>query len=102
MFTTLTDSTYAASISASTAGAVLFYKKLCPHCKNMEKVLDKFVLLKPGVELFSMDVEENLEAAQAFDAQRAPTILVVKNGKVTGKKTGLMNPKEMLAFFESN
>lgn len=102
MFTTLNDSTYAASISASNAGAVLFYKKLCPHCKNMEKVLDKFVMLKPGVELFNMDVEESPEAAQAFDALRAPTILVVKNGKVTGKKTGLMNPKEMLAFFESN
>lgn len=102
MFTTLTDSTYATSIAQSASGAILFYKKLCPHCKNMEKVLEKFSGMKPETALFAIDIEENIEAAQAFDALRAPTILVVKNGAVTGKKAGLMNPKEMLAFFESN
>lgn len=100
MLTTITDADYVATIAASPAGAVLFYKKLCPHCKNMEKVLEKFSALKPDVTLFAVDVEENPVAAQAFEALRAPTILVVKQGKVTGKKAGLMNPKEMLAFFE--
>ncbi|WP_022655399.1 thioredoxin family protein [uncultured Desulfovibrio sp.] len=101
MFTQLDDTGYKAAIEACEAGVALFYKKLCPHCKNMEKVLDKFSGLGTGVSLFSLDIEENPAAAQEFSAERAPTILVVKNGKVTGQKAGLMNPKEMLAFYKS-
>ena len=56
----------------------------------------------PGVSLFSIDIEENPAAAQAFGAERAPTILVIKNGSVTGQKAGLMNPKEMLAFYKAS
>jgi thioredoxin 1 len=98
---TLTDSTYQDRISATDAGVCIFLKKLCPHCKNMTKVLEKFSSLQPGVALMSIDIEENTESAQAFEAERAPTVLVVKSGKVVGKKGGLMNPKEMLAFYQS-
>ncbi len=33
--------------------------------------------------------------------ERAPTVCVVKSGKVAAQKTGLMNPREMAAFYES-
>lgn len=102
MFTPIDDANYEATLQGCEAGVALFYKKLCPHCKNMERVLEKFASLAAGVSLFSMDIEENPAAAQVFDAQRAPTILVIKNGKVSGKKAGLMNPKEMLAFYKAN
>lgn len=101
MFTQLSDATYAAAIEGCESGALLFYKKLCPHCKNMEKVLTKFSAQAPDVSIFSLDIEENPAAAQEFSAERAPTILVVKNGKVSGQKAGLMNPKEMMAFYKS-
>ncbi len=101
MFTTLTNETCHAALENCEAGVVLFYKKLCPHCKNMEKVLEKFSAQVPDISLFSIDMEENAVAAGVHEAQRAPTILVVRNGAVTGQKAGLMNPKEMLAFYKS-
>ncbi|WP_300801584.1 thioredoxin family protein [uncultured Desulfovibrio sp.] len=102
MFTPIDDTTYDATLRGCEAGVALFHKKLCPHCKNMEKVLEKFSGQMPGVSLFSIDIEENPAAAQAFGAERAPTILVIKNGSVTGQKAGLMNPKEMLAFYKAS
>ena len=102
MFTPIDDAGYEAALSGCEAGVLLFYKKLCPHCKNMEKVLEKFSAQAPGVSLFSMDMVENPRAAQAFEAHRAPTILVIRNGGVTGRKAGLMNPKEMLAFYKAS
>lgn len=101
MFTALDDNNYNAVLNDCQAGVVLFYKKLCPHCKNMEKVLEKFSAQAQGISLFSIDMEENPAATQAREAQRAPTILVVKNGAVAGQKAGLMNPREMLAFYKA-
>ena len=81
-------------------GVLLFFKKLCPHCKNMEKVLEKFGAAKPGIALYGIDIEENAAAAAALGAERPPTIFVIKGGEVKASKVGLMNPREMAAFFE--
>ena len=40
MFEDLSDATFEARIAEVKAGACIFYKQLCPHCKNMEKVLE--------------------------------------------------------------
>lgn len=100
MFTTLTDATYKDAFAATPAGVCIFFKKLCPHCKNMEKVLEKFAARVPEAALFAVDTEENPAASAACGAERAPTIVVIKDGAVAGSKAGLMNPKEMLAFYE--
>ena len=39
-------------------------------------------------------------AAAALGAERPPTIFVIKGGEVKASKVGLMNPREMAAFFE--
>ncbi|MHC1713241.1 MAG: thioredoxin family protein [Solidesulfovibrio sp.] len=102
MIRQLTDTDFQAKIAETKAGVCLFFKELCPHCKNMEKVLEKFATLLPGVDLLGLDLEKNPAAAAALDVSRVPTILVVKDGVVTTQKTGLMNPKEMLAFYRSH
>jgi len=80
---------------------VLFYKKLCPTAKTLEKVLEKFSDQTQCVSLFSIDMEENSAAAQTYEVLRAPTTLTVRNGTVVGQMAGLMNPKEMLAFYKA-
>ena len=99
MLRQLTASDYQAAFSQTKGGVCLFFKQLCPHCKNMEKVLEKFAALQPDAALYGMDIQESADAAAALGAERAPTILVIKNGAVVQKKAGLMNPKEMLAFY---
>lgn len=99
MFTQLTDADFEQVLAATASGVVIFFKKQCPHCKNMEKVLEKFTAKNPDVALFSMDSEENPATVERLEAERAPTIIVIKNGAVAARKAGLMNPKEMKAFF---
>lgn len=100
MFTTLTDADSAAVLDGTSAGIVLFFKKLCPHCKNMEKVLQKFSGMEPDVALFQIDIEENPESAQRLQAERPPTLVIIRSGKAVDRKAGLMNPKELLAWYE--
>ena len=101
MLTPLTDATCAEALAGTSAGVLLFYKKLCPHCKNMEKVLEKFAGLEPEAALYAVDIEEHTAAAGQYQAERAPTLLIIKNGQVVDRKAGLMNPKELLAWYES-
>lgn len=100
MFTSLTDDTYEAAFASTEAGICIFFKKLCPHCLNMEKVLDKVSQRVPGITLLSVDIEENPKAAAACGAERAPTLVALKGGKTAAVKAGLMNPKETTAFFQ--
>ena len=100
MFTQITDADYRDKIAATQAGVLLCFKKLCPHCKNMQKVLEKFAVTNPDLTFLSLDSEENPVAMKELEAERAPTILVIKGGKVVVKKAGLMNPREMAALYQ--
>lgn len=101
MFTTLHDADYQDAFAATPAGLCIFFKKLCPHCKNMEKVLEKVAAREEGLALLAIDSEENPAAMQACGAERAPTVLVIKNGTVAATMTGLMNPKELHTFYQN-
>ena len=100
MIEIITEADYKDRLAATEKGVLLFFKKLCPHCKNMEKVLEKFGAAKSGIALYGIDSEENAAAAAALGAERPPTIFVIKGGEVKASKVGLMNPREMAAFFE--
>ncbi|SCY06047.1 thioredoxin family protein [Desulfoluna spongiiphila] len=101
MFTTLDDSTYKSAISGTDAGILICFKEQCPHCKNMEKVLEKFSKKNEGVSFYNMDSEANPDAREELGAQRAPTLFVIKGGAIVATKAGLMNPKEMTAFYKN-
>ena len=57
MLTTLDGTSFANTLATTEKGICICFKKLCPHCKNMEKVLEKFHNLEPDVALFRLDME---------------------------------------------
>ncbi|WP_415717941.1 thioredoxin family protein [Maridesulfovibrio sp.] len=80
---------------------IIFFKEMCPHCKNMEKALSKFGAKNPEVELYSVNSEAKPELMSEFGFERVPTMLFVRDGKVLKVHTGLMNPREMKAMHGS-
>ena len=98
----LTKDTYESAIASTGQGLLLCHKKLCPHCKNMEKVIEKFMGQRSGLTLHLVDSEEQPDVMTAIGAERVPTILIIKGGKVVASKTGLMNPRELAALFDKS
>lgn len=96
----ISKSTYESAIAGIDAGLLLCHKKLCPHCKNMEKVIEKFMGQRAGLSLILLDSEDEPEVMSALGAERVPTIMIIKGGKVVGSKTGLMNPRELAALYD--
>ena len=91
------DNTFASFSDA----IILCHKQLCPHCKNMEKVITKFSAKAPAVETYSADSEEFPELMDNLSFERVPTLVFVRNGKVVDVKSGLMNPRELKAHYAS-
>lgn len=85
---------------ASTNGIILFYKNLCPNCKALEKVIDKFIAANTDVQYIRVDSEECPGVMSEFNVERVPTILILKAGRILGRKVGLMNLREMTHFYE--
>lgn len=102
MYTELTLDTYKDALASAEQGILLCSKKLCPHCANMAKVIEKFNIKEPGVAFFKLDSEEQPDAMVALGAERVPTLFVIKGGKIVSSKTGLMNPKELAALFAAS
>lgn len=80
---------------------VFFHKSLCPHCKNMEKVLDKFGARAPQVAISSVDSEARPELMKELGFERVPTLVFIRDGKVAKVFSGIMNPRELQALYAS-
>ena len=82
-------------------GIVLFHKKLCPHCLNMQKVLTKLSAKRSEISIMYIDSEENPQAMDSLGVERVPTMVIIKDGEAAGRHVGLMNPREATAFYDS-
>jgi len=96
----LTDNNFK-PILGNASGILYFYKKMCPNCKALEKVIEKFLSANPGINCFKIDSEESLEAMKHFGVERVPAIFLIRNGQIAAKKVGLMNLKEFQEFYQS-
>ena len=94
----LTDNDYQVRLEHA-SGIILFYKKLCPNCKAMEKMLDKFFAANPEINYFRVDSEESPAAMRSLGVERVPTLCILKDGQMLSKKVGLMNLREMTDFY---
>ena len=101
MYAQLTAENYKETIAHTSQGLLLCSKKLCPHCKNMEKVMEKFSTQRRQAALFKLDSEEEPQVMADLGVERVPTMLIIKEGKVAVAKTGLMNPRELTALFDN-
>lgn len=84
------------------SGVLLFYKKICPFCKALEAVLEKFNRSRPDIPLMHVDFESEANLSKQFQVDRAPALFILKGGEVVAQKAGLMNLKELTAMVESS
>lgn len=97
----ITDANYSEELKYAN-GVLMFYKKLCPACKALSKMLDKFFAANPDVPFIRIDSEECPEAVKSYSVERIPTLFVIKDGKIAAQKKGLMNLSAMIDFYRSS
>jgi len=97
----LTDSDYKSHLQTAN-GIILFYKKICPHCKAMKKVIEKVAAADPALTVMQIDSESNPAAMAELGVERVPTLLLAKEGQIIQQKSGLMNARQLTALVQSS
>lgn len=84
----------------STDGAVLlkFWAPWCVPCKSMAPTLEN-VLSKFGtVEVMSVNVDEDPDAAVEHRVRSVPTLVLMRDGEAAGRLCGARSAEEIEAF----
>jgi thioredoxin 1 len=73
-----------------------FYAEWCGPCKMMPPILKEVKdTLGDEVRIIKVDVDKNPQAAQAFNVQGVPTLIVFQKGQVKWRQSGVV-PASML------
>jgi thioredoxin 1 len=78
-------------LGSSKIVVVDFFTPSCVLCKKIEPMLAAAgEKLGEQVEVVKVDAEANLEIAAKYDVRGVPTMLLIQQGEVRGRKTGFM------------
>ena len=73
-----------------------FWAAWCGPCRMVSPVVDMVAAENPDIKVGKVNVDEQAELAAAFRVASIPTVVVMKDGKVTNMSVGY-RPKEQIA-----
>ena len=72
-----------------------FWATWCGPCQMIAPILEEFADTHPEVTVGKVNVDEAPDLASDFGIMVIPTLVVLKNGEVTNKSTGVISLSAM-------
>jgi thioredoxin 1 len=80
-----------------------FFAEWCGPCKAMKPILEELKKkVGDGASIIKVDVDRNPQAAQSYQVQGVPTLILFKNGKILWRKSGLVQTRELVEIIQQN
>lgn len=73
-----------------------FYAEWCGPCHMVSPLIDEIADENPEFLVGKINIEQELELAQAFGVVSIPTLVVMKNGKIVNQSTGARPKSQIL------
>ena len=77
-----------------------FYADWCGPCRMVSPIIDAIAEENPDITVGKINVDNELELAQAFGVMSIPTIAVIKDGKLVSKSAGARPKSEILEMLK--
>ena len=80
-----------------------FYAVWCPPCKILASNLEDFDVVKPdNVEIFKVNIDDQLVLAKKYGVSKLPTMVYFKNGKPVKDYVGILSVEELTQTSKEN
>ncbi|MCC8097668.1 MAG: thioredoxin [Eubacterium sp.] len=73
-----------------------FWASWCGPCRMVSPIVDEIAEERTDIKVGKVNVDEQPELASQFRVMSIPTLVVIKNGKVTNKAIGAMPKNEII------
>lgn len=73
-----------------------FWASWCGPCRMLAPVLEELAQERDEIKICKINVDEEIDLARSFNIMTIPTIMIIKDGKVTNVSSGLKSKAEIM------
>lgn len=75
-----------------------FWASWCGPCRMVSPIVDEIAQERSDIKVCKVNVEEQRELAAAFKVMSIPTLVVMRDGKITNRALGARPKEQILAL----
>ncbi len=77
-----------------------FWASWCGPCQMISPIVEEVAKERDDITVGKINVDEQMELAQEFGILSIPTLVVIKDSKITNKSVGLISKSEILSLID--
>lgn len=77
-----------------------FWASWCGPCRMVSPIVDELSDELDSVKVAKVNIDEEPELAARFGVMSIPTLIVMKNGEITGRSVGAKPKRDILAMLQ--
>lgn len=90
-----TDTFQQEVLSSELPVLVDFWAPWCSHCRTLEPLLEEFAENARDIRVGKVNIDEEPELAERYNIRSIPTVLLIRDGAVEGRKTAPQDIEEL-------